>query len=153
MKESKSLELIDIKYFWRGDVSDAELVVLIRSHGGQFSPGWWDRIRPYSLGWVTARLNDGSLAAFVNVAWDGCDHAFLLDTKTRGDLQRRAAQTRQRQKTSGAGRGCVSGGSGRSMKMVMGHESWVMSKGRLLLRPMTHDPRLMTTKSRTTPCF
>ena len=25
---------------------------------------------------------------FVNVAWDGGDHAFLLDTKTRGSHQR-----------------------------------------------------------------
>ena len=32
-------------------------------------PGWWDQIRPYSLGWVTARLPRGGLAGFVNVAW------------------------------------------------------------------------------------
>jgi hypothetical protein len=30
---------------------------------------------------------------FVNVAWDGGDHAFLLDTKTRGDLQHRGVGT------------------------------------------------------------
>jgi GNAT superfamily N-acetyltransferase len=29
------------------------------------------------------------LVSFVNVAWDGGDHAFLLDTKTRGAFQRR----------------------------------------------------------------
>ena len=27
---------------------------------------------------------DGQLVGFVNVAWDGADHAILLDTKTRG---------------------------------------------------------------------
>ena len=37
---------------------------------------------------MTARLPDGSLVGFVNVAWDGCDHAFLLDTKTRADYRR-----------------------------------------------------------------
>src|SRR6266446_1256083 len=94
MKESKSLQLQNFECLWRGDVSDAELATLTRSHGGQPSPGWWDRVRPHSLGWVTARLNDGTLVGFVNVAWDGCDHAFLLDTKTRGDLQRRGIATK-----------------------------------------------------------
>jgi GNAT superfamily N-acetyltransferase len=55
--------------------------------------GWWDRVEPHSLGWVTARLHDGSLVGFVNVAWDGGDHAFLLDTKTRPDHQRRGIGT------------------------------------------------------------
>jgi GNAT superfamily N-acetyltransferase len=30
---------------------------------------------------------------FVNVAWDGADHAFLLDTKTRPTVQRRGIGT------------------------------------------------------------
>lgn len=71
---------------WREPLADAELVELVASHGGQPVPGWWDRIRPHSLGWVTAR-SAGRLVGFVNVAWDGGDHAFLLDTKTRGDRQ------------------------------------------------------------------
>jgi GNAT superfamily N-acetyltransferase len=54
----------------------------------------WDRIRPHGLGWVTARDGDGLLVGFVNVAWDGGDHAFLLDTKTRGSHQRRGIGTR-----------------------------------------------------------
>jgi len=69
------------------------LVVLITSHGGNPEPGWWARIRPQSLGWVTARTADGDLAGFVNVAWDGGDHAFLVDTKTRCDRQRRGVGT------------------------------------------------------------
>jgi ribosomal protein S18 acetylase RimI-like enzyme len=72
---------------WRGPVTDDEMVGLVASHGGTPVPGWWDRIRPHSLGWVTARAG-GTLAGFVNVAWDGGDHAFLIDTKTRGDRQR-----------------------------------------------------------------
>ena len=66
---------------WRGEVSDAEMVGLVESHGGTPVAGWWDRIRSHSLGWVTAR-DDGALVGFVNVAWDGGDHAFLIDTKT-----------------------------------------------------------------------
>jgi ribosomal protein S18 acetylase RimI-like enzyme len=78
-----------VAYAWRGDLTDAELCELVIAHGGQASPGWWDRIRPYSLGWVTARDPDGGLVGFVNVAWDGGDHAFLLDTKTHSEHQRR----------------------------------------------------------------
>ena len=33
---------------------------------------------------MTARDHDGVLVGFVNVAWDGGDHSFLLDTKTAG---------------------------------------------------------------------
>ncbi len=82
-----------VRFSWRGDATDDELVALTRSHGGDAVPGWWDRIRPQSLGWVTARLDDGSLVGFVNVAWDGGDHAFLLDTKVRPDHQRRGIGT------------------------------------------------------------
>jgi GNAT superfamily N-acetyltransferase len=32
----------------------------------------------HSLSWITARAN-GALVGFVNVAWDGRTHAFLLD--------------------------------------------------------------------------
>ncbi len=77
----------EVTYGWRGPVTDEELFELIVSHDGSPAHGWWDRIRPHSLGWVTARDGD-VLVGFVNVATDGGDHAFLLDTKTRGDRQR-----------------------------------------------------------------
>src|SRR5687768_7207397 len=83
----------EIAYRWRGGVSDGELVALTDAHGGRSAPGWWDRIRPHSLGWITARAADQALVGFVNVAWDGCDHAFLLDTKVRPDHQRRSIGT------------------------------------------------------------
>jgi GNAT superfamily N-acetyltransferase len=79
----------DIQYESRGAITDAELVALTESHGGSSEIGWWDRILPYSLGWVTARLCAGEAVGFVNVAWDGGNHAFVLDTKVRPDLQRR----------------------------------------------------------------
>jgi GNAT superfamily N-acetyltransferase len=82
-----------IEYRWRGDVSDDQLVALTESYGGNPEPGWWDRIRPHSLGWVTAHLADGTAVGFVNVAWDGGDHAFLLDTKVHPQHQRRGIGT------------------------------------------------------------
>jgi GNAT superfamily N-acetyltransferase len=82
-----------IEFEWRGEIGDQELVALTESHGGRSEAGWWDRIRPYSLGWVTARLAGGA-AGFVNVAWDGGNHAFLIDTKVRSDLQHQGIGTR-----------------------------------------------------------
>ncbi|MBA3566280.1 MAG: GNAT family N-acetyltransferase [Actinobacteria bacterium] len=69
------------------------MVGLVRAHGGRVAQGWWDQIRAYSLGWVTARA-DGVVIGFVNVAWDGGDHAFLLDTKTHSVFQHRGIGTR-----------------------------------------------------------
>ena len=83
----------ELEYAWRGGITDAELVALTKSYGGIPEIGWWDRIRSYSFGWVTARLGNGAAAGFVNVAWDGGDHAFLVDTKVRSDLQRHGIGT------------------------------------------------------------
>jgi ribosomal protein S18 acetylase RimI-like enzyme len=48
----------------------------------------WEPILRRSLGWVGA--NDGGrLVGFVNVAWDGGVHAFLLDTTVHPAYQRR----------------------------------------------------------------
>jgi len=82
-----------IDYQWRGAITDAEMVALVEAHGGRAVAGWWDQVRPYSLGWVTARLRDGGLVGFVNVAWDGGDHAFLIDTKVPSEYQRRGIAT------------------------------------------------------------
>jgi GNAT superfamily N-acetyltransferase len=84
---------LEINYEWRGAMGDPEMVELVHSYGGNSELGWWNRIRPFSLGWVVGRLVDGSVAGFVNVAWDGADHAFLVDTKVRGDLQRQGIGT------------------------------------------------------------
>ncbi|CAM3637746.1 GNAT family N-acetyltransferase [Occultella aeris] len=83
----------DVQIEWRAPVSDDELVELTRSHGGSPEAGWWDRVRAHSLGWVTARSGAGQLVGFVNVAWDGGDHAFLIDTKTRPTHQRQGLGT------------------------------------------------------------
>ncbi|WP_424949795.1 GNAT family N-acetyltransferase [Deinococcus sp.] len=41
--------------------------------------GQWERVLSRSLCWVTAH-GGPALVGFVNVAWDGGQHAFLLDT-------------------------------------------------------------------------
>jgi hypothetical protein len=56
---------------WRGRLTGAEMVELVDSHGGNAELGWWDRVRPHSLGWVTARDAGGRLVGFVNVVSDG----------------------------------------------------------------------------------
>jgi ribosomal protein S18 acetylase RimI-like enzyme len=83
----------EIALAWRGALTDGEMVELVDSYGGSSEPGWWDRVQAHSLGWVTARASDGMLVGFVNVAWDGGDHAFLIDTKTHGNWQRRGIGT------------------------------------------------------------
>lgn len=70
-----------ITYEWRGRFDNATLNAL---HADGFGPpvaetDWRERLERYSLGWVCAR-EDGDLIGFVNVAWDGGVHAFLLDT-------------------------------------------------------------------------
>ena len=83
----------DLSYSWREQMTDNEIVELVESHGGRAVPGWWDGIREHSLGWLSARDQNGVLVGFVNVAWDGGNHAFLLDPKTRGNWQRRGVGT------------------------------------------------------------
>ncbi|MBZ3901590.1 GNAT family N-acetyltransferase [Streptomyces griseiscabiei] len=70
-----------ITYAWRGDFADADLDAL---HADGFGhplgrTAWRERLERHSLGWVCAR-EDGALIGFVNVAWDGGVHAFVLDT-------------------------------------------------------------------------
>src|SRR5262249_20375439 len=89
----KPTSLEGIEFRWRSPVTDQEMVSLVRSHGGNAIAGWWDQIRPHSLGWMTARLAGNTLIGFVNVAWDGGDHAFLRDTRVATAYQRRGVAT------------------------------------------------------------
>ncbi|WP_329275609.1 GNAT family N-acetyltransferase [Streptomyces sp. NBC_01451] len=68
-------------YEWRGDFDNASLNAL-HAEGFGGPPGttdWRARLERHSLGWVCAQDGD-SLVGFVNVAWDGGVHAFVLDT-------------------------------------------------------------------------
>ncbi|GAA4246695.1 GNAT family N-acetyltransferase [Dactylosporangium darangshiense] len=78
-----------ITYAWRGAFTDPEL-----SDVDSSAPGWWERVNAHSLGWVCARDAGGALAGFVNVAWDGGQHAFILDTWVDPALRRAGIGTR-----------------------------------------------------------
>jgi GNAT superfamily N-acetyltransferase len=70
-----------ITYEWRGEFGNAAVNAL---HAESFEHqvlevDWLAQVRRHSLGWVCAH-RDGELAGFVNVAWDGDAHAFILDT-------------------------------------------------------------------------
>jgi GNAT superfamily N-acetyltransferase len=86
---------VTIAYEWRGAFDDQEVNALHAEgfqHAGS-SSGWWQRVRRHSLGWVCAR--DGTdLVGFVNVAWDGGAHAFILDTVVGARVRRQGVGTR-----------------------------------------------------------
>ncbi|MFJ5898086.1 GNAT family N-acetyltransferase [Streptomyces sp. NPDC093064] len=70
-----------ITYEWRGDFDNTAVNAL---HAAGFNHqasnvDWLGQVHRHSLGWVCAR-HKGDLVGFVNVAWDGGVHAFILDT-------------------------------------------------------------------------
>jgi GNAT superfamily N-acetyltransferase len=73
---------VTITYAWRGELGNDEINRLHAEGFGHRVLGddWVAQLERHSLGWVTARDDDGRLAGFVNVAWDGAIHAFILDT-------------------------------------------------------------------------
>ena len=80
-----------IRYAWRGPFGNAELNPLhAEGFGHPVLPGddWLGQVERHSLGWVTAR-DDDRLVGFVNVAWDGGCHAFILDTTVDPTHRRR----------------------------------------------------------------
>ena len=83
-----------IRYNWRGDFTN-EAVNALHAEGfdhPQLASDWWRRVNRHSLGWVCA--DDGAeLVGFVNVAWDGGVHAFLLDTVVTAKAQRHGVGT------------------------------------------------------------
>jgi GNAT superfamily N-acetyltransferase len=52
----------------------------------------FSRILSHSLGYVVA-LDDEQLIGFANVAWDGGEHAFLLDATVHPDFQHQGIGT------------------------------------------------------------
>ena len=85
----------DHAYEWRGAFESREVEAL---HSEAFDHDvveefdWQKQTRDYSLGWVCAR-DGGELAGFVNVAWDGAAHAFILDAMVAKRARRRGVGT------------------------------------------------------------
>ena len=68
---------------------DAEVSAL-HAEGFAHEPSvdeWRAQVSRHSLGWVCAR-DGGSLVGFVNVAWDGDVHAFIVDTLVAAPARR-----------------------------------------------------------------
>jgi GNAT superfamily N-acetyltransferase len=94
-----SVHRMPIGYMWRGEFTDAEVKSL---HAEGFGHDDGDlarcdiraRTNANSLGWVCARSDTGTLVGWVNVAWDGATHAFVIDTVTSAAYQRRGIGTR-----------------------------------------------------------
>ena len=93
-ENSTTLRAMDITYRWRADVNNSDVNAL---HAEGFDhrvldDDWSTQLREHSLGWVTA--HDGeALVGFVNVAWDGGVHAFVLDTLVAKTHQRHGIAT------------------------------------------------------------
>lgn len=74
---------------WRGVFKNAEINALHAECFGHqvLDNDWWSQVNRFSLGWVCARRS-GKLVGFVNVAWDGSSHAFILDVMVQPAFQR-----------------------------------------------------------------
>ena len=83
-----------ISYEWRGHFENAEVNALHADGFGHrvLDDDWQAQVRAHSLGWACARDGDG-LAGFVNVAWDGGVHAFILDTLVAARAQHQGVAT------------------------------------------------------------
>ena len=75
----------------RVDVDEAALSELhATAFGLPAAPApWAERLLAHSLTWITAHDEDDRLVGFVNVAWDGGRHAFLLDVAVHPDRRHR----------------------------------------------------------------
>ncbi len=82
-------------YHWRGDFDNASVNALHAEAFGHpvLDDDWKAQVHEHSLGWVCARDDRGVLVGFVNVAWDGAVHAFLLDTMVTAHVGRQGIGT------------------------------------------------------------
>lgn len=84
-----------VEYSWRGEFDNDELNALHAEAFGHAvgDDDWRRQVERYSFGWVCAR-DDGDLVGWVNVAWDGGVHAFVLDTIVALDARHRGIGTK-----------------------------------------------------------
>ena len=99
-----------IRLHVRADVDDGALSRLHASaFDGPYRPtARGNRLRRHSLTWITAHDVDDRLVGFVNVAWDGGSHAFLLDTMVESEARQAGVGTALVQSAAGeaAAAGC-----------------------------------------------
>jgi GNAT superfamily N-acetyltransferase len=87
--------MTSFRFEWRGDFDNNPVNALHAEAFGHevLDDDWEGQVREHSLGWVCARDADG-LVGFVNVAWDGAIHAFIVDTMVAKRASRRGVGTR-----------------------------------------------------------
>ncbi len=83
-----------LRYEWRGEFDNTAANAL---HAEAFEhrlleDDWRGQLERFSLGWVCA-YDDDELVGFVNLAWDGGVHAFLLDTAVAEKARRQGIAT------------------------------------------------------------
>lgn len=84
----------DVVFRVRPNVTNDEQDLLRAEGFEHHTPGHdWSAQLEHSLLWVGAYVRD-RLVGFVNLAWDGGVHAFLLDTAVAIDMRRRGIGTR-----------------------------------------------------------
>jgi len=86
---------METDYRWRGDFENGEVNELHAEAFGHrvLDDDWAGQVARHSLGWVCVRQGD-DLVGFVNVAWDGGVHAFVLDTIVTARAGRQGIGTR-----------------------------------------------------------
>jgi ribosomal protein S18 acetylase RimI-like enzyme len=88
---------LSVTYEWRGSFESRDVEALHAEAFGHVAVegfDWAKQVEDHSLGWVCARDAYGALVGFVNVAWDGAGHAFVLDTMVSGRAGRQGIGTR-----------------------------------------------------------
>jgi GNAT superfamily N-acetyltransferase len=83
----------DVSVLQNDGATDAELNVLFSAAWPSHEPREFQPTLRHSLTYLCAR-HAGRLIGFVNVAWDGGSHAFLLDPTVHPDFQHRGIGTR-----------------------------------------------------------
>ena len=79
---------------WKGAFQNGEINALHAECFDHrlFEDDWRSQVDRFSLGWVCAR-RDGQLVGFVNIAWDGGVHAFILDTMVTASSRKKGLAT------------------------------------------------------------
>ena len=81
-----AVELRNVKYFVDAPVTNHQLNELFAASWDAHQWTDFEALLRHSLGYVCARLGE-ELIGFVNLAWDGGRHAFILDTTVHPDLR------------------------------------------------------------------
>ena len=90
LRPCRPLRSAVVEYTWRGRFASEEVEQLHAEGFGRepdYAYDWVGQVEEHSLGWACARQGP-HLVGWVNVAWDGFTHAFLVDTIVSADSRR-----------------------------------------------------------------